>query len=70
STAEVVKVLQAHGTRILGLTCLVDRSGGKAADLLKLPVYPLIEMEVPTWSAEACPMCAQGQPLVKPGSRP
>jgi orotate phosphoribosyltransferase len=45
----------------------VDRSGGDTD--LGVPYHALLPMMVPTYDPEACPLCAQSVPLVKPGSR-
>ena len=47
---------------------IVDRSGGKAA--FEVPFHALLQVDLPTYQPEACPLCAQGLPVVKPGSRP
>ena len=31
---------------------------------------PLLSIDLPIYQPESCPLCAQGQPVVKPGSRP
>jgi orotate phosphoribosyltransferase len=46
---------------------LVDRSGGTAD--LGVPRASLLELEVPTYAADACPLCAAGSKPEKPGSR-
>ncbi len=52
----------------MGVASLVDRSGGKV-DLGYPPLYSLLPLEVVSYLAEACPLCREGLPLVKPGSR-
>jgi len=42
----------------LGTDCLGD-----------LPVEALVRLPLPTYPPEACPLCAEGMPLIKPGSR-
>jgi orotate phosphoribosyltransferase len=68
STREVVEVLQSLGARVLAAGSIIDRSGG-AADV-GVPRVALATMQVQSWPPEFCPLCAQGQPVVKPGSRP
>jgi orotate phosphoribosyltransferase len=46
---------------------IVDRSSG-AVDL-GVPFFALAKMEAPSHAAEACPLCAAGLPVTKPGSR-
>ena len=40
-------------------------SGGASA----FPSFSLVQMDVPTYQPESCPLCANGIPVVKPGSR-
>ena len=46
---------------------IVDRGSDPAR--LNLPTQSLVRLEVPTYAPEACPLCAKGIPVVKPGSR-
>jgi orotate phosphoribosyltransferase len=67
STREVIDLLRGAGAQILAAGSIIDRSGG-AVDL-GVPRAALATMKVTSWTAEACPLCAQGSPVVKPGSR-
>jgi orotate phosphoribosyltransferase len=67
STRETMDVAREHGAAIAGACAIVDRSGGQHG--LDVPFETLLPMQVPTYAPEACPMCAAGQPVVKPGSR-
>lgn len=67
STREVMETVRGLGGRVLAAGSLVDRSGGKA--LLGVPSCSLLTLDVPTYPAGACPMCAAGSAPVKPGSR-
>jgi orotate phosphoribosyltransferase len=67
STREVLDAVRSKGARVLAVGSLVDRSGG-AVDL-GLPRESLLALEVPTWPAESCPLCAEGSRPEKPGSR-
>lgn len=66
STREVMDVVRTHGAEVAAVGSLVDRSGG--ADL-GVPRRALLALDVPTWSADACPLCAEGSKAEKPGSR-
>ena len=68
STREVMEVARASGARVVGVGSLVDRSAGSAD--LGVPRARLLELSVPTYAADACPLCAQGSRPIKPGSRP
>jgi orotate phosphoribosyltransferase len=67
STREVMDAVLARGARVLAVGSLVDRSGG-AVDL-GVPRRSLLELEVPAYPADACPLCAAGSKPEKPGSR-
>ena len=64
STREVMDAVGRERANVVAVGCLIDRSGGVD---LGVPHRSLIRLEVPTWKAEACPLCAQGSKPVKPG---
>ena len=68
STKEVVEVLRALGALVVAAGSIIDRSGGKAD--VGVPRVALVRMNVTAWKPEECPLCAEGVPAVKPGSRP
>jgi len=67
SVLEVMSLLKAKGAEVVGVGVLVDRSNGKVD--FGVPMEAVISMEVPSWQADSCPLCAAGTPAVKPGSR-
>ena len=67
STREVMDAVTARGGRVVAAGSLVDRSGGKVD--LGVPRRTLLELEVPAYPADACPLCASGSKPEKPGSR-
>ena len=67
STREVMDAVRARGARVLAVGSLVDRSAGGLD--LGVPRAWLLRLEVPTYPAEACPLCAAGGQPAKPGSR-
>jgi orotate phosphoribosyltransferase len=68
STRETIDVARVAGATVVGACSIVDRSGGQPG--LDVPFHSLLPMALPTYQPEACPLCAQGVPVVKPGSRP
>ena len=68
STREVMEAVTSRGARVAAVGSLVDRSGGSGVEL-GVPRASLLVLDVPTWAAGACPLCAAGSPPVKPGSR-
>jgi orotate phosphoribosyltransferase len=67
STRETIEVARAAGASVVGAAGIIDRGG--AGDL-GVPAWILASMPLPTYPPEACPLCAEGVPVVKPGSRP
>jgi orotate phosphoribosyltransferase len=67
STREVIQAVQGRGARVLAAGSIVDRSGGTVD--LGVPRVSLLSLEVPTYTADACPLCASGSKPEKPGSR-
>ncbi len=64
---EAIGAIAAAGGKVIAGGCLVDRSNG-AADI-GVPLYPLIRLDVPTYSADRLPQDLAALPAVKPGSR-
>jgi len=67
STREVIELVQASGVQVLGVGSIIDRSGGKVD--LGVPRVALATLNAVAWTPEECPLCKQGLPVVKPGSR-
>ena len=68
STVETIQAIGALGARVLAAGSIMDRSGGKAD--VGVARVALATLEVAAYPPDACPLCRQGLPLVKPGSRP
>jgi orotate phosphoribosyltransferase len=67
STIETIQVASAAGGQVIGAASIVDRGGGAAR--LDVPFHALLAIDLPTYQPDACPLCAKGLPVVKPGSR-
>jgi len=67
STKETIDVVTQAGGVVLAAGSLIDRSGGRAD--LGVPRTALAVLNVPTYTAEECPLCKTGSQAVKPGSR-
>ncbi len=67
STRECAQVAERAGARVIGAASLVDRSGGTTD--LGYPTFSLWHLTLPAWDPAECPLCRQGIPCVKPGSR-
>ncbi len=66
SIREVLAALAPFQPDIVGIGVLIDRS--QQADF-GVPLHGLLHLTVPSYAPADCPLCADGQPLVKPGSR-
>ena len=67
STREVIDLLRAAGAEVLAAGSIIDRSGGSAD--VGVPRVALTTLQPETWPPEECPLCRQGLPVEKPGSR-
>lgn len=67
STRETIDVATTAGAAVVGAGSIVDRSGGTLR--FDVPFRALLEYPLPTYQPETCPLCAQGTPAIKPGSR-
>lgn len=66
SLVETRDAVRQVGAQPLVAAVIVDRS--TTALQLGIPLHALGRIEVPSWAPDACPLCAQGVPLRKPGS--
>jgi orotate phosphoribosyltransferase len=67
STREVIRVIEAAAGSVLAAASIIDRSGGRAD--LGVPRVSLETLDAITYNPSDCPLCRQGVPIVKPGSR-
>jgi orotate phosphoribosyltransferase len=67
STQKTIDVARAAGATVVGAATIIDRSGGKQR--IDVPFHALATISLPTYEPERCPLCAEGKPIVKPGSR-
>jgi orotate phosphoribosyltransferase len=67
STKETMDLARAAGAQVVGAASIVNRSGGTVK--FDVPLESLLDYSLPTYEPEKCPLCAQGLPVVKPGSR-
>jgi len=67
STKEVIRVVETHGAKVLAAGSIIDRSGGRAD--VGVPRVALESLKAIAYQPEDCPLCKEGLPVVKPGSR-
>ncbi len=68
TTREVLELVHARGASPVALMALVDRSPDHRVENLR--VHALMQLDIRAYAPEHCPLCVQGIPLTKPGSRP
>lgn len=62
---ETKDAIKEFEPEIIGVACIVDRTSGKT----DYNITSLLQVSPVTYEADKCPLCAEGIPLVKPGSR-
>ncbi|NLV82684.1 MAG: orotate phosphoribosyltransferase [Synergistaceae bacterium] len=68
SSIETAQILVNLGAEWIGSASIIDRRSSEFEQGLKLE--SLWKLSFPVYEKKDCPFCAQGLPLVKPGSRP
>jgi orotate phosphoribosyltransferase len=66
SVAEVIALVKRAGGVPVAVASLIDRGGPKSFDL---ELVPLLRLQVESWEADSCGLCASDVPLYAPGSR-
>lgn len=70
SVREVVDVVKASQGEIVGVGLLVNRSGGKADfSIPNEKVQALLNLTVPTYQPDDCPLCKDHVPMTERGSK-
>lgn len=67
SAKEVVALAERAGATVVGVAAIVDRSAGGHG--LRWRFEPLVRLDVEAYLPPLCPLCREGVPVVKPGSR-
>jgi orotate phosphoribosyltransferase len=68
SVQETIEVVRRAGGNVVGVAAIMDRSGGQAK--FDVPHFALYTQPIENYPPGDCPLCRQGKPLEKPGSRP
>jgi orotate phosphoribosyltransferase len=67
STRETIGVVEQEGGLAVAAGAVIDRSGGRLE--LNVPARALLEMDVPSFEPDECPLCRTGSAATRPGSR-
>lgn len=64
---QTVDLVRSLGGEVAAIAVITDRSGGRAS-FGDIPFFSLIQLNLPAWIPEDCPLCRAGKPLEVPGS--
>lgn len=67
STKEVIEVVKGYGGKVLGVGAIVNRSEKEIC--FGVPAKYLLSLQIKTYEPAKCPLCKEGLPFFKPGSR-
>lgn len=71
STRETAAAARAAGAEVVAVGAILDRSDRRGGTHpFDVPFESLVSLDLPTYRPEDCPLCREGSPAVKPGSRP
>ena len=68
STLEAIAVAAEQGAEICAVASILDRTAGDSP--FEVPFVSLLDLVLPTYNPEDCPLCLAGKDIDKPGSRP
>ena len=63
---QTIELVRKLGGTPVAVAIITDRSGGKAD--FGLPLFSLLQLNLPTYPPEECPLCHDNIPLTTPGS--
>ncbi|GIM30497.1 orotate phosphoribosyltransferase [Clostridium polyendosporum] len=66
SFKEAAKVIEERGGQVVAVVCIVDRT---ADNVTEWPLYSAVKLNIESYDPSECPLCKEGTPYVKPGSR-
>ena len=64
---QTIDLVRSLGGDVVGVGVIVDRSGGQAS--FDVPHCSLLKLELATYEPDSCPLCRDGAPLDRPGSK-
>lgn len=70
SVQETIDAVRSAGGAVMGVSVLVDRSGGTARHPVDAQIHSLWRLDIPSYALADCPLCAKGVPATHPGTTP
>lgn len=65
SSYEVKELLESMGAEVVALASIIDRT----VTAPSLPLISAIKLDIAVFEPDHCPLCKEGIPYIKPGSR-
>ena len=66
SARKVAALIESYGAKVIGIACVVDRSGGKVR-FPRRKFVGLFSLAFETFPPDNCPLCSEGIPATRPG---
>jgi orotate phosphoribosyltransferase len=67
STREVIEVVKGYSGKVLGVGAIINRAEKEIN--FGVPANYLLPLQIKTYEPAQCPLCKEGLPFYKPGSR-
>ncbi|HOK41150.1 MAG TPA: orotate phosphoribosyltransferase [bacterium] len=64
---ELIELVKANNANVIGIYTLINRMGKKEFEGFN--VFASLEIDLPIYKKEECPLCAKGIPAVRPGTK-
>ncbi len=65
SSLEVKELIERFGAKVVAFASIIDRTGGKT----EVDIISAVKLSIDAYEPQDCPLCKEGIPYVKPGSR-
>jgi orotate phosphoribosyltransferase len=67
SVKQIIDLVHSLGGTPVAACTVIDRSGGNVS--FGIPFFSLVKLAFSTYEPENCPLCQEGIPCIKPGSK-
>ncbi len=64
---QTIDLVRSMGAEVVAVAVIVDRSGGDAK--FDVPFHSALKLTLPTYDPADCPLCREGLPIDRPGSK-
>lgn len=64
---QTIDLVRSLGGEVVAAVAIVDRSAGNAK--FDIPFFSLMKLDLPAYEPTDCPLCKEGKPIERPGSK-